>query len=99
MGSFNLDYFDWVHALAGAVIVLAQAALIAGLRFHRWRRRQAETQLRSRERELQNSYDRIRDIGRRLLTAQEDERSRIARELRDDLGQRLAALDSMSACQ
>ena len=34
----------------------------------------------------------MRDLGARLLSAQEDERSRIARELHDDVSQRLAVL-------
>jgi signal transduction histidine kinase len=75
-----------------AAILLAQAALIAGLLVQRSRRRHAEEQLRSREAELRTSYDRIRDIGRRLLTAQEAERARIARELHDDLSQQLVLL-------
>jgi signal transduction histidine kinase len=77
----------------GAVaILLVQAALIAGLLVQRSRRRDAEERLRCREAELRSSYDRIRDIGGRLLTAQETERSRIARELHDDIIQQLGLL-------
>jgi signal transduction histidine kinase len=73
-------------------ILLAQAALITGLIVQRRRKRQVEERLRCREAELRISYDRIRDVGGRLLTAQEAERSRIARELHDDIGQQLALL-------
>ena len=38
------------------------------------------------------SYDRIRDLSRRLLGEQEAERARIARELHDDINQQLAIL-------
>jgi signal transduction histidine kinase len=47
--------------------------------------------LRTHE-ELRHSSERIRDLSRRLLSAQDEERSRIARELDDDLGQRISRL-------
>ena len=79
--------------IVGAVTaLLAQAALIAGLTIQRARRRKAEQQLRRSEASLQTSYDRIRNLGWRLLKAQEEERSRIARELHDDISQQLAVL-------
>ncbi|HYC15382.1 MAG TPA: histidine kinase, partial [Stellaceae bacterium] len=64
--------------IAAAAVVVLQAALIAGLLVQRVRRRQAE-------REAQH-------LGGRILTAQEDERRRLAREMHDDVTQRLAAL-------
>ncbi|MFO1313604.1 MAG: sensor histidine kinase [Burkholderiales bacterium] len=64
--------------VATAVLLLLQAALIAGLLVQRGRRRRAE-----REAQL---------LGGRILTAQEDERRRLAREMHDDVTQRLAAL-------
>jgi signal transduction histidine kinase len=77
----------------GAVaILLVQAALIAGLLVQRSRRRDAEERLRCREAELRSSYERIRDIAGRLVTAQETERSRIAQELHDDIAQQLVLL-------
>ena len=56
------------------------------------RRRQAEEQARASQAELRTSYERIRDLGGRLLSAQEAERSRIARELHDDISQQVALL-------
>jgi signal transduction histidine kinase len=76
-----------------AATLAAQAALIAGLLVQRRRWRQTEERLRCREAELQKSYERIRDIGGRLLTAQEAERSRIGRELHDDITQQLVLLE------
>jgi len=61
-----------------ATAVLLQAVLIAGLLLQRVRRRRAEQE--------------AQHLGGRILTAQEDERRRLAREMHDDVTQRLAAL-------
>jgi signal transduction histidine kinase len=82
-----------IYILGAFAIVLAQSALIAGLLVQRARRRQAEDQVRGSQAELQTSYERIRDLGARLLNAQEMERARIARELHDDISQQLAVLE------
>ena len=81
------------YIIGGVAIVLAQAALIAGLLMQRARRRQAEARLRGGQAELETSHERIRDLGSRLLNAQEAERARIARELHDDISQQLALLE------
>jgi signal transduction histidine kinase len=80
------------YILAGLAILLMQTALIAGLLLQRRRRRQAEDRLRDSQGELQKSYERIRDLGSRLLQAQETERSLIAGELHDDICQRMLLL-------
>lgn len=59
-------------------VIALQTALIAGLLWQRFRRRRAE--------------DEARSLGGRLITAHEDERRRLARDLHDDITQRLAAL-------
>jgi len=87
---------SWEHykgyILGALALLMAQTALIAGLLLQRATRRRAEARLRASQAELLDSYERIRDLGGRLLNAQEDERSRIARELHDDVGQQLALL-------
>jgi signal transduction histidine kinase len=80
------------YIVAATVMMVAQTVLIAGLLVQRTRRRQAEEHLRVSQAELRGSYDRIRDLGGRLLHAQETERARIARELHDDIGQQVALL-------
>jgi len=55
-------------------------------------RRRADEALRQNEAALRDSQAQLRALTARLLTTQEEERSRIARELHDDLNQRLAFL-------
>jgi signal transduction histidine kinase len=80
------------YVLGATVLLLAQTLLIAGLLAQAARRRAAEEQARQTDAALRTSYDRIRDLGSRLLSAQEAERSRIARELHDDVSQQTAIL-------
>jgi len=55
----------------------------------------AERALRERECELRASSEKIRELAGRIITAQEEERRRISRELHDDVNQQLAALTIM----
>jgi signal transduction histidine kinase len=52
----------------------------------------AESALRRSEQALRDSHLRIRQLARRLIATQEGERARVARELHDDLSQKLALL-------
>jgi signal transduction histidine kinase len=81
-----------VYILTTLAVLIIQSALIAGLLIERRWRRRAEAQLRRSQTELRGSYERIRDLGARLLQAQESERSRIAGELHDDICQRMLLL-------
>jgi signal transduction histidine kinase len=81
-----------LYILGALGVLLVQSGLIAGLLIQRARRRRAETGLQASQSELRSSYDRIRDLGVRLLHAQETERARIARELHDDITQQMSLL-------
>ena len=81
-----------VYIFGALGLLVLQSALIAGLLIQRARRQRAERELWASQAALRTSYERIRDMGGRLLTAQETERSRIARELHDDISQQVALL-------
>jgi len=66
-------------------VLLGALMLILGLTLNLIRRRQAEMA-------LIKSEDQYRTLSRRLINAQEEERARLARELHDDVTQRLALL-------
>ena len=55
-------------------------------------RKEAEVVLRQQQAELKRSHLELQALAGRLLTAQEDERRLISRELHDDINQRLALL-------
>ena len=55
-------------------------------------RKRAEQALRTSDEALRASYRRVEDLAGRLIAAQEAERKRIARDLHDDLSQKLALL-------
>jgi signal transduction histidine kinase len=80
------------YMLAAATLLAMQTALIAALLIQRTRRRRAEGILRQSQNALIRSHERNRDLAARLLQAQETERSRIARELHDDICQRMLLL-------
>src|SRR5215204_1354578 len=80
------------YILGALAILLTQTALITTLLIQRKRRQRTEAELRVHQRELSRSYERNRQLGARLLRAQETERSRIAGELHDDICQRMLLL-------
>jgi signal transduction histidine kinase len=68
----------WKYILATSAVMVVQSFLIVGLLWQRARTRKAEAVLRG--------------LGGKLIAAQEEERTRIARELHDDVNQQLAFL-------
>ena len=78
------------YIMATVVVVIAQLLLIAGLLRQRARLRSADNTIRASEASLRTSYDRIRQMAGRLINAQEAARADIARDLHDDVCQKLA---------
>lgn len=73
------------YIIGAIVLVSLQTLLIAALLTQRVRRRRSEAALR-------RSYQQNKDLAGRLITAQEAERTRIARDLHDDISQQLAGV-------
>ena len=71
------DQYRWL-ILAIAAVLLLQAALISWLLYEQSKRRRSEAA--------------AHELGGRLINAHEEERARMARELHDDVTQRIAAL-------
>ena len=80
------------YIIGGVLIMAVQSALIAGLVVQRTRRRRTELALRESEQRFRVTAEQNQDLSGRLITAQEDERARIARDLHDDVSQQLAGL-------
>jgi signal transduction histidine kinase len=85
------DRFKWV-IIGGSLVVIAQAFLIGALLINRVKRRRAEQGLRQHLADLDTARGALSNLSRRLMGAQEQERTRVARELHDQVGQRMAFL-------
>ena len=83
--------FLWPIA-AAALLVSLQGTIIGALLVQRRNRRRVEVALRESEGKARASFDEVRELAGRLITAREEERARIARDLHDDIGQRVASL-------
>jgi len=79
-----------IYIVGALVVVTAQLVLIAGLLRERRKVRRAHQVIRASETSLRSSYQRIRHLAGRLIGAQEATRAEIARDLHDDVCQRLA---------
>ena len=80
------------YIIGTIIVVAAQLLAIAGLLVQRARRRRAEETVIAREATIRTSYDRIRQLAGRLITAQETVRAGIARDLHDGVCQELAGV-------
>jgi signal transduction histidine kinase len=80
------------YIAATIAIVAIQSLLIGALLAQRAKRRRAEAVLVTSEAALRKSYERIRELAGQLIFTRETERSRIARELHDNVGQQMALL-------
>ena len=78
--------------LATVLLVTVQGAIIGALLVQRRNRRRVEAALRTSEEKARASYAEVRELAGRLISAREGERTRIARDLHDDIGQRVASL-------
>ena len=84
------QYFWFFIVLVLAVV--SESLLIAGFIGQRAKRRRAEATLRLRETALRRSSERIGQLAGQLINAQETVRTHIARDLHDDVAQRLSLL-------
>ena len=83
------------YILGAIALMLLQSALIGGLLVQGTRRRRIEASLRESEQRHRVTAERNQDLSGRLINAQEEERTRIARDLHDDVSQQLASVGIM----
>jgi two-component system sensor histidine kinase UhpB len=79
-----------MHFLQLFLTILALPIMFVAILFEE--RRQVEARLLESQEELKQNYERIRDLAGRLIRGQEEERSRIAREIHDDITQQVVML-------
>ena len=77
--------------ITSALLVLAGLVIVA-LLVQRRQRRRAQLALQASEQAARASVREVRELAGMLITAREHERARIARDLHDDIGQRVASL-------
>jgi signal transduction histidine kinase len=78
--------------ITGGIVIVTQTLLIIALLTERASRRRAERTIRSREATLRASYEKIQQLAGRVINAQDGVRADIARDLHDDVCQRLVSV-------
>ena len=89
LGTFAMYYDHPRHPSDAELRLIEEASHLAGLALEHTA---ALETLRKGEAALRETHEQLQHLTGRLLTAQEDERRRLARELHDDLAQRMAAV-------
>lgn len=87
-----IAYGHAINLLAVQMFLIVLALPLTTLALLMDERRKALQQLASNQRELQAQNVQLRTLAGRLITAYEDERQRISRDLHDDIGQRLSLI-------
>jgi signal transduction histidine kinase len=83
--------YKW-YIWGAVVLIMVETGLINFLLINRAQRRRAERELQRAHQALLKSQEEFRNLAGKLLSVQESERRRLAREMHDDLTQRLAVL-------
>jgi signal transduction histidine kinase len=83
--------FKWIIITCASALI-GQALLIGALLVNRAKRRRAEQSLQEHVADLKSARAALSQLSGRLMEAHEQERSRLARELHDDVGQRISFL-------
>ncbi len=86
----------WFRDVVSVTVDDEGTATLRGFMIEVTTRKLAELKLRESESALRLSQQRLQDLTGRLLSAQEEERRHLAREIHDDLSQRLAGLANKS---
>jgi signal transduction histidine kinase len=82
------------HVTSGVALLLAQLALLTAMIVQLNRRRAAEQAATSHATAMQRTMQRNQELARRLITAQDAERTRIARDLHDGVCQEVASVSA-----
>jgi signal transduction histidine kinase len=88
----GLGFANFRHQRHWSNELVHRLCLIGEIFTYAIERKRVDAELRSKESSLLRAHDDLRQLAAKLLSAQEEERRRIAREMHDDWTQRLAIL-------